>query len=116
METSTRTKRVRAEERLKELKTFYSHLGVYLTVNILITVAQVWIQMNNGATFSEAILNFGTFSIWFFWGIGLAGHAIKVFSFNPFFSKDWENRQIEKYMDEERTEAEKYKQLDNGRS
>lgn len=99
METNAIHKRQRAEERLKELKPFYNHFGVYLAVNTFITFAKVFGQMNSGATFSETFLDFGTFAVWFFWGIGLAGHAIKVFSYNPFFGKDWEKRQIEKYID-----------------
>lgn len=110
METSITNKRERAQIRLKELKEFYTHLIVYIAVNTFITTVQVSNHMNNGATFFEAFLDFGTFAVWLFWGIGLASHAVKIFSLNPFFGKDWEKRQIEKYMDEERTEAEKYKQ------
>lgn len=109
METNTISKRARAQERLKELKGFYTHLAVYLAVNTFITIVSVSGHMSSGDAFYDAFFNFGTFSVWFFWGIGLAGHAVKVFSFNPFFGKDWEKRQIEKYMDEERTEVEKYK-------
>ncbi len=116
METNTRNKKQRAEERLKALKAFYTHLTIYLLVNTFITLVKMYHHMNNGATIFEAIWNFETFVVWFFWGIGLAGHAVKVFSFNPFFSKDWEKRQIEKYMNEELTEAEKYKKLGDDRS
>jgi len=115
MKTSTTNKKQRAEEKVKELKAFYNHLGVYLTVNTFITAVQVFGHMSDGASFSEALFNFGTFAVWFFWGIGLVGHALKTFSYNPFFGKDWEKRQIEKYMDEQRTEVEKYKELGDGR-
>jgi hypothetical protein len=36
-------------------------------------------------------------------------HGLKVFSYNPFFNKEWEERQIRKYMEREKREAEKYK-------
>lgn len=109
METNTINKKQRAEERLKDLKAFYTHATVYLLVNTFITIVQVSERMNSGATFSEAFLHLGTFAVWFFWGIGLASHAVKTFSLNPFFGKDWEKRQIEKYMNEEKNEVEKYK-------
>ena len=109
METNTINNRARAKERLKELKGFYSHLGFYVVINIFLTVAIVSGEMDSATSFFDAFFNFGTFAIWFFWGIGLVGHAIKVFSFNPFFGKGWEERQIEKYMEEERIEANKYK-------
>ena len=65
--------------------------------------------MSSGASFSEALFNFGTFSTPFFWGIGLAFHAAKVFGYSPFFSKDWEQRQISKYVEEEERDANKFR-------
>ena len=65
--------------------------------------------MGNGESLGEAIWDFGTFAVWLFWGIGLLFHAIKIFSLNPFFNKDWEQRQIRKYMEKEKKEIEKYK-------
>lgn len=37
----------------------------------------------------------------FGWGIGLAFHAVKAYKINPMFDKDWEERKIREYMDEE---------------
>lgn len=102
-------KLVRAKKQVKELKGFYIHLIVYIIINIFISTTSIMANMNGGETFTEAILNFGTFSTAFFWGIGLAFHAAKVFNFNPFFSKDWEQRQIKKYVEEDRRESEKFK-------
>jgi len=45
----------------------------------------------------------------FAWGIGLAFHASKVFGFNPFLGKDWEESQIKKFMDEDKKEMDKFK-------
>ncbi len=115
MESSTTNKKQRAEGHVKQLKGFYTHLTIYLAVNTLITIIKMFGHMSNGATLFEALWNFETFIVWFFWGIGLAAHAVKVFSFNPFFGKDWEKRQLEKYMDQERTEVEKYKEQGDGR-
>jgi hypothetical protein len=108
MENNNLVKKERALHRIKELKGFYIHLTVYIVVNSFISVNKVIRNMYNGETFEEAFVDFETFAIWFFWGIGLAFHAMKVFSGNPFFGKDWEERQIKKYMEEEEDESKKY--------
>jgi len=102
-------KKARAKKRVEELKGFYIHLMVYVFVNIMISVVVSTSLMYNGYSFLEAISNFGVFSTWLFWGIGVFFHALKVFSYNPFFNKDWEERQIQKYMEEEEKQSEKYK-------
>ncbi len=99
----------RAKKRVEELKGFYWHLAVYLVVNSAISALEIGTNLNNGKRFFDAFFDFGAFAVWFFWGIGLAFHAAKVFSFNPFFAKDWEDRQIKKYMEEERQEKEKFR-------
>ena len=37
----------------------------------------------------------------FGWGIGLTAHAVAVFNLNPFFGRDWEQRKIKEFMQEE---------------
>lgn len=109
LDDSNRTeKMIRARKRVDELKGFYIHLTVFILVNIFITTMVVVARMNGGDSFGEALFSFGSFSTAIFWGIGLAFHAAKVFGYNPFFSKDWEKRQIQKYMDKDKKEAEKY--------
>ncbi len=109
MEAQKNNKHFRAKKRVAELKGFYIHLTVFILVNIFIITASVLGRMTNGESFTEAFFNFGTFSTFIFWGLGLLFHGSKVFSYNPFFNKDWEERQIQKYMDEDRQEADKYK-------
>ncbi len=109
METQKNNKHFRAKKKVAELKGFYIHLTVFILVNIFIITASVLGRMANEESFTEAFFNFGTFSTFIFWGLGLLFHGSKVFSYNPFFNKDWEERQIQKYMDEDRQEADKYK-------
>ena len=40
----------------------------------------------------------------FGWGIGLVFQAIAAFRLNPFMNKDWEERKIQEFMEEERTD------------
>ncbi len=105
MESYNEEKLRRAKKRVQELKGFYIHLAVYLLVNIFILI-NIYIETrNDGGTFWK----WGHFFTLFFWGIGLAFHAIKVFNLNPFFGKDWEQRQIRKYIEKDKKEANKYR-------
>jgi hypothetical protein len=110
METFNKSKQERAKKKVEELKGFYIHLMVYILVNTMISTVIVVSHMHEGDSFIEALWDFGTVSTWFFWGIGVFFHGMKVFSYNPFFNKKWEERQIQKYLDEDRAESEKYRQ------
>ncbi|CAM4228222.1 2TM domain-containing protein [Zobellia nedashkovskayae] len=103
-----RSKQVRAKKRIEQLKGFYIHLVVFVLVNIMIITGAVIGNMNNGESFVDSFFNFNTFSTFIFWGIGVIFHGFKVFSYNPFFSKAWEERQIQKYMDADKNEMKKY--------
>ena len=108
METIRNDKRTRAKNRVAQLKGFYIHVLVYVLVNLFVIIATVIGRMNAGESFNEAFFNFGTFATAVFWGVGLAFHAAKTFGYSPFFSKDWEERQIKKYMEEDRREAKEF--------
>lgn len=108
MDTNDSEKMKKAKKRVEELKGFYVHLTVYLAVNTFITVSKVIGNMKDGESLGESLWDFGTFAVWFFWGIGLVFHGVKVFSFNPFFGKQWEEKQIQKYIEKDKEEAEKY--------
>ncbi len=95
----------RAKKRLEELKGFYIHLAVYVAVNAFILINIAVRSMGDSDTFWQ----FGTFVTPVFWGVGLLFHAMHTFRFNPILGKDWEKRQIQKYMDEDKKEAEKYR-------
>ena len=109
MENNNRDKLGRAKKRVIALKGFFIHLTVYILVNTFISTMKIIGNMGDGESFNDAFWDFGTFAVWFFWGIGLFFHGLKVFSYNPFFGKDWEEKQIQKYMDKDKTESEKYR-------
>lgn len=85
---------LKAQNKVKRIMGFYRHLLVYVLVNIFL-IATI------GLTSKGNIWNFGTFSTAFFWGIGLAFHALGVFGPDLVFGKQWEDRMIKKYMDKE---------------
>ncbi len=109
MEEKDSGKLRRARKRVEELKGFYVHFAVYIMVNIFISTTKIVHNLGDGEGFGESFWNFGTFAVWLIWGIGIFFHGLKVFSRNIFFGKDWEERQIRKYMEREKEEAGKYR-------
>ncbi|GAA3613494.1 2TM domain-containing protein [Flavivirga amylovorans] len=86
---------LRAQKRLKEIKGFYWHALWYVLVNTFIIVM---IAMNTNGDF----WHFGTFSTPLFWGIGLGFHAMGIFGKNLFFSKKWEERKMNEFLDKDK--------------
>lgn len=83
----------KALERVKELKEFYNHLFSYILVNLFLAVINYY---SNSWVYPWFLWVIGG------WGIGLGFDALKVFRLNPFFSKNWEEKKIEEYMNEEK--------------
>ncbi len=80
-----------AKKRVEDLKGFYIHLTVYVVIMTFLAIVNLFTTPN-----------FWWFLfIAFFWGIGLVSNALSVFSRRGFFSKEWEERKIRKYMEEE---------------
>ncbi|MDH7447086.1 2TM domain-containing protein [Aquimarina sp. 2201CG14-23] len=85
----------RAKERVDELKKFYNNLFSYIVIIGFLAGLNYYLNEWRNAWFLWAA---------FGWGIGLAFHAVKAYRLNPMFDKDWEERRIRKYMDEEDNE------------
>lgn len=100
MENLNQEKLKRAKKRVDEIKGFYIHFGIYVLVNAFILI-NIYLNTDN-------FWQWGHFLTLCFWGIGVVIHASKVFGFNPLFSKSWEDRQIQKYMDKDRDDANKF--------
>ena len=78
----------KARKRVEEIKGFYSHLIVYVIVNIGLFLLNLFTNPGNW---------------WFYWviigwGIGLFFHAMGTFVFNRFPGKQWEDRKIKEVM------------------
>lgn len=86
------SKYVRARERVEELKKFYGNVTSYVLVCSFLAVINYWV---NGWSYM--------WFLWvvFGWGIGIIFHAIGTFNLNPFFGKDWEERKIREFMEED---------------
>lgn len=88
-----RQKFERAKKRVRAIAGFYKHLMSYILVNLVLISLQ-YFKLEPGEKFFE----FSTFSVAFFWGIGLAFHAIGVFGTNVFLGHDWEEKKINELM------------------
>ena len=82
----------KASKQVKEIKGFYGHLTSY------VIVLAILIYIN---------LKYTPEYLWFIWtmlgwGIGLFFHAIRVFNWFPFLNKEWEERKIKQFMEEDK--------------
>ncbi|MFY0631289.1 MAG: 2TM domain-containing protein [Flavobacteriaceae bacterium] len=93
---------LKAKKRVKDIKGFYSHLTVYIIVNIFISGIIIYgLTYDGNDDFSDALSNFGVYSTWLFWGIGLFFHWLGVFGFKNIIGKSWEERKIRELMEED---------------
>ncbi len=93
MEIDKRESRyIKAKERVDELRGFYGNLTAYVVVITGLAVLNYYVDGWSYMWFLWAALG---------WGIGLFFHAVNTFRWNPFFGKDWEERKIKEFMDEE---------------
>jgi len=103
----------KAKKKVENIKNFYKHLRVYIVINVIL----IFLAYRALGFFGENTVQDSGFNDWFIWnvfgtpilwGIGLLAHALYVFrfqskplkGFKPRFIKDWEARQISKYMEE----------------
>lgn len=86
----------KAFKRVKKIKGFYTHLLVYVVINIMIVIINI-----QNLDKVESYFQIKNFFTAFFWGIGLLGHAISVFGPEILFGKNWEERKIRELMDKD---------------
>lgn len=101
MESFNQEKYGRAKKRVNEIKGFYIHFAIYIAINIFILV--------NIGVRNDKFWQWGHFVTPVFWGVGVFFHWWHTFGKNPFFSKSWEERQIQKYMDKEKEDAKRFR-------
>ena len=88
----------RAKRRVKKLRNYYIHLGIFITVIISTSIIKVVYGVKEEVIYGD----FDTFTIWIWWGLGIVFHTFKVFGpIQLFLSKDWEDQKIKEYMNKE---------------
>ncbi len=86
-----------ALKRVKRIKGFYSHLLVYVVINMMILL----LQYTDGDG-PKDFWQWHTFSMVIFWGIGLGAHGMSVFVPTMLMGKDWEERKINQLMEKDK--------------
>ncbi|MDG3581567.1 2TM domain-containing protein [Galbibacter pacificus] len=94
MEVSESEKYRKAKKKVTELKSFYWHLAIFIIVNSYIFVS-VYIDTSNKG---ESFWHYTTFITFFFWGIGLLIHGWHALWKDYFFTREWEQKQIQRYI------------------
>lgn len=89
----------RAAKRVKRIKGFYSHLLVYVVINIMIVIINVQELDPN-----ESYFQWHNFTTLGFWGIGLLAHGLSVFMPDFILGKNWEERKIKEYMERQKND------------
>jgi hypothetical protein len=105
-----KTKYQRAAKRVKQLKGFYKHLRIFVVVNLALYIFKSeWLQALLPNDFALKPRYFESIHANFFiWLTILCIHAIVVYLPNFKFLRLWEERQIQKYMEEENHERDKF--------
>ena len=80
----------KAKERVENIKGFYGNLLAYCLVIPLLIVINY-----NTTSFPWAI--FPALG----WGFGVTAHGLEAFGYNPLFGKNWEQRKMREFMDDD---------------
>lgn len=92
---------IRAKTKMEKLKSFYTHLTIYIVINSIITGFNVSDSLGSWDAFTSELVSLNVLSTWLVWGIILAVHAFSVFVLPQILGYDWEERKIEQLMQEE---------------
>ena len=90
-------KYLEAKKRVKKFKGFYSHLTIYILVNLFIVFINIQ-DLKPG----ESYFQYKNFITLFFWGIGLLAHGMSVFVPQFVLGRNWEERKIKELMNKEK--------------
>ncbi len=92
MESNNDSKYFKAKQRVAEIKKFYSSLMFYIIFILALGGLNYYVNELRNPWFLWAA---------FGWGIGILFQALKVFKLAPFIGKDWEERKMKQFMEEE---------------
>ncbi|WP_273567328.1 2TM domain-containing protein [Maribacter halichondriae] len=101
------TKLRRAKKRVAEIRGFYNHLAVYLVVNVVLFLLRdqmTFILLSKRVFGNPGFLeniNWDVYGTPIVWGLALLIHAISVFGKPYVLGRNWEERQIQKYLEKD---------------
>lgn len=85
-------KYLKAKRKVAEIKEFYISLTSYVVFIVALAGLNYYVNQWRNAWFLWAA---------FGWGIGIVFHAMKVFGGVSFLSKDWEERKLKQFLEDE---------------
>lgn len=98
--TTETNKYEKAKKRAKNIRGFYINLMCYcIVIPIVIYVNLRYVPEVQWFWFT--MLG---------WGCGILAHGMEAFQFNPLFSKEWEARKLQQFMDEEKQKQDTFNQ------
>lgn len=92
-------KYTKAKERVQEIRAFYNHLSAYIVVIGAFAALNYYQNAWSHVWFLWAA---------FGWGIGVTVHGLRTYNANLLFGKDWEDRKIQEFMNEEKTKSDRW--------
>lgn len=93
MENIDEKKYKMAQQRVQDIKKFYSDLIGYVVINVILFVIDFLTSPGHWWFYWVALI----------WGVLIIGHAVRVFAFNSGLgSKKWEEDKIKEIMDKEK--------------
>jgi len=90
------SKYIRAKHKVEKEKGFYTHLLIYIVVNLVITSVKMADDLDSWNRFYESFFSLNVLATWGIWGVFLILHYIS-FKYGP----DWEERKIAQFMKED---------------
>ena len=88
-----RNRYLKATKRMKQLKGFYIHLFIYIVLNLLHFIKELYEKQNY-----DINENFGSI----LWGVVVLIHAATVYLPNLALGSDWEENKIKELMDKDK--------------
>lgn len=83
---------LRAKRKLDKIKGFHGHLVAYVIINIFLVLFFTYSSGGWSPKFLTTAL---------FWGIGLGIHALSVFGADFMLGRNWEERKLQEFLEEE---------------
>ncbi len=107
--TNKQTAREAAKKRVQELKGYYSHITIFVIVNVILYLLKTGMLTS---LLPEAFPKESYYYDWInsnilIWTLILIVHTLIVFRDKFTFFKKWEERQIKKYMEEDEGKVDK---------
>ncbi len=95
----------RAQQRIGLIRGFYNHLTIFVIINaalLLFKKELMAVFVGDIAYSNPDVSNWVNWNL-YIWAVILLVHAVLVFGNFSFLGKKWEERQIQKYIDEDKS-------------